>query len=289
MSALETLRGVLGVAVLSLFACEFANAGMTLFDPGVPSTNSAGSPSGSSGSKSVTQLYPTLSNAPASTPYTVLTYSPNVWRSDTALMDSMLGITGFQIEDFEDVHLLPGLSIQYRNPDHGPISTLLRTYDPTSTAPYVPQVWDGTHALVNDIDQFPEVNGPFDGCSDTYFLYQPGTRVFGVGISDFQSENVLTDLMINGTNYGRIDQLANYSNGSPFRNLYIKIIASESAPLITSVGFRPQDPNRPEWQYFDRVAISSSNAVVPEPASVIVFACLALVAGRRFLRREQTV
>ena len=44
----------------------------------------------------------------------------------------------------------------------------------------------------------------------------------------------------------RPQETALHVNGSPFRNLYPKIVANENAPLITSVGFRHQNRNAAE-------------------------------------------
>ncbi len=95
-------------------------------------------------------------------------------------------------------------------------------------------MWDGTKVLVNQADLTPPPNGPFNNISDVLtFLYQPGTTVFGVGLSDFQTENALTELFVNGVSLCRIDQLPNYVNGHPNRNLYLKIAVSGNTAPIT--------------------------------------------------------
>ena len=38
-------------------------------------------------------------------------YHPSVYNGDTQQLDAAVGVTGYSIEDFEDVELIPSLSI----------------------------------------------------------------------------------------------------------------------------------------------------------------------------------
>ena len=51
---------------------------------------------------------------------TLTAFAPSVYDPITANMDVTLGITGYTIENFEDVTLVSGLSIELNNPDSPP-------------------------------------------------------------------------------------------------------------------------------------------------------------------------
>lgn len=70
--------------------------------------------------------------------------------------DSVLGVDGFVIEDFEDTSLATGLQVQVIPPTlagYGPTSTLPFIFDPvpddTFGTVFDNGVWDGAHGLIN--------------------------------------------------------------------------------------------------------------------------------------------
>ncbi len=68
------------------------------------------------------------------------------YNQDFAVMDLALGLTGFTIENFENENLVSGLSLEYLNPNNGPVTTLSQTYTDGSGV-FSNNNWDGNRAL----------------------------------------------------------------------------------------------------------------------------------------------
>jgi hypothetical protein len=204
---------------------------------------------------------------------TVLTtFGPSVYNSNPAVMDANLGVTGMVIEDFEDPALVPGLTVEFKNPDAGPTGTLAGNFTFGSA-------WDGTKLLINRPDQALGTS-----YADVVFHVAGGTPRFGVALSDFQSQLNETELFINGASVGLVSALPNYVNGGgpgpEGRNLYLRIDGDANVPLINTVEFRMRA--RTDALLFDHVAI-------PEPAATALLAGgLADGVVRRGRRRSRT-
>jgi hypothetical protein len=210
-----------------------------------------------------------LSLSLRASPINVVTFAPSVYNPNTAAMDAALGINGMLIEDFEDTTLIPRLSVEFRNPNGGPITTLPQTFAYIS--------WDGTKTLINRPDQ--QNMPPY---SDVIFYINGGTTRFGVGLVDFQTFLNETKLFVNGVDLGLVSSLPNYQDGA-IRNLYLLLSVSPGDPLITSVEFRMLGRN--DAIIFDHLAIDAEaqgTRPVPEPGTMLLLGTgLAGVAVRR--------
>jgi len=175
---------------------------------------------------------------------TITVFAPDVWSSDTASMDEMLGVAGYQIEDFEDVTFIDGLTESHSG----------GTFElPLSSR----RSWDGGNVLAHE--GFPIT-----------FTYAPGTSSFGFGISHDDNVNDAVKFQINGT--GAIFDLSaffpEYVIGSS-RNGYIRIDAESGDAPITAVEFFSTSPN--DRVFFDHLAFSSDPFVIPVPAAAWLF------------------
>lgn len=188
-------------------------------------------------------------------------------------MDTALSITGFTIEDFEDVNLAAGLMVELEDRDFGPTTTLPGLVNPATAGTGFPDsVWDGSHVLLNHVDNlWPPVFGA-DPASKTILLHLPaGTKQFGMGLSHFQTANGVHNLKVNGSNMGDIGTFTNYADGVD-RNLYIKLLATGS-DTISTVAIETASENA-DAIMIDHVAFSS----VPEPSVFACFGAIGLVA-----------
>ncbi len=131
----------------------------------------------------------------------VSSFSTSSYNSDTAAMDSTLGITGYTIEDFEDTTLVSGLSVKldFRSPS--PNSETTWTTLPGTPTSLGVDPWDGSHSLASTLDNGDTLNNRAQAVT---FLFDSGASSVGIGLSGFQSLNQLdypvTDhrLYING-------------------------------------------------------------------------------------------
>ena len=193
-----------------------------------------------------------LGIAPCACAYTVQFISNTAYNANLATMNANLGITGYTIENFEDTTLVDGLSIRYDSDT--PVTTLAHVYDPVHN----PNTWDGNYALVNDRNN---LWGNSSWVMKMGFYIQGGTRSFGIGLANFQSDATVHTLFINGNAWGTIDSLANYTTGVYCRNGYLKIDAG-AGELINSISLR--NDHSIDGLVFDYVAFGA----VPEPSSL---------------------
>lgn len=211
---------------------------------------------------------------------TFTTFDVNVYDPNTAVMDTSLGITGYTIEDFEDVNLVSGLSISWgASPQFTTLAGLI-TF-PTSE-------WDGTGVLYNALANDPA--NPLE--NEIKFLISPGAYSFGVGLSQFQAIYQATvSVLTNGNvviNNILIDpNFRDSSLGAPWRNLYLKIDAGTNE-IIQSVKFQLGPPSA-DGVLFDHVAFSTEpNIPIPEPTTMLLLGSglVGLAAFRRKSRKR---
>lgn len=133
-----------------------------------------------------TGLISTSLNANAAS---AVAFGPAEWGAS----DTVLGVSGYVIEDFEDTQLVSGLKVQVLPPSlsgYGPTATLPFTFTPAvddqvSNA-FVGSAWDGTKSLVNRPFLPITTYANDGGWSDMRFLFEGG--VTSVGFSIQQAE-----------------------------------------------------------------------------------------------------
>ncbi len=194
--------------------------------------------------------------------YNVVSFAPSQFNTNTQLMDQSLGLVGYTIEDFEDVNLVEGLTLEMVNPDLAPTSVLPQVYNPV----HANNQWDGSRALVNHNQQIFTTNPPLSQI--TTFHIEDGATSVGIGLANFQN---LTNhqLLINGQVVADISTLPGFAFGVSARNLYIRVDAEGGDALISSFSIDEQFSNA-DGLVFDHVAFLDN--AVPEPSSFIMFA-----------------
>ena len=214
--------------------------------------------------------------------FAIVSYSPTYYNSNTAVMDTNLGISDYIIEDFADTTLISGLSIQYDNGSQ--LTSLPQVYDITtplslSNGEQFPNgmpdnAWDETHALVNNVNN--EFDFPF--VAKTTFYLSGGVDSFGIGLANFQTKNASHDLYVNNVKIADITSpnLSGYADGMA-QNLYL-IINAGTGEKINSVSFLESSS---DTLVFDHLAVKSN---IPEPLSLLLMGSTLLVLGLKRLK-----
>ena len=198
--------------------------------------------------------------------FTINTFAGSSYNTNTTTMNATLGITGYDIEDFENTTLLSNLNIQYNT--NTPITSLPNIYNPVGTG-FSNNTWDGTYALTNGLNN--TWTSPF--ALNMTFTVVGGTKSFGIGLANFQSDVTAHRLYINGTDMGNLENLSNWTTGISVRNIYLRIDAA-AAEIINSVKITCASAT--DGLVFDHIAIQS--VPVPEPGT-----CIFLFVGLLFL------
>ena len=208
---------------------------------------------------------------------TTTLFAGSTFDSDTAAMDAALGITGFNIEDFEDVNLLPDLTVETTAPNSGPLNILPRTYTDGS-AGFSNNAWDGTNALVNtstnEIWFGPGGDLQHLIAQRTTFHLSNGASSFGIGLGNFQ-EVLDHAVFVNGIEViSVLDNEINFTSGVNLRNGYLRIDAGPGETIF-SVAFEvrlngtqtPVGGASSDGLIFDHLAFRAipANGAVPEP------------------------
>jgi uncharacterized protein YjbI with pentapeptide repeats len=148
--------------------------------------------------------------------FTVTSFDPTVVFSGTspaqqAALDAAVGITGYTIEDFEDLSFVPGLTVS-----GGVFGQSLNSAWPDA-------VWDGSSTY---LDQALTGSG-------VVFSIAGGTSSFGIGLGDIDVADV--NLFVNGQDLGSIMALPNWRKlGDNVRDVYLRVDAAPGE-IITSV------------------------------------------------------
>ncbi len=215
-------------------------------------------------------------------------FNGSAYSTNTAQMNTNLGISGYQIESFEDTTLIDGLSYSLANPNVGTFATLPNIAESSTVGD---TDWSGNHVLLgNSNNAFPNEG---TRVNEVTFHAAGGVSSFGVGLSGFQSNSTpysqypITDhtLFVNGVELGVLESLAgaNFSPGLN-RNAYLRIDGT-NGDVIQSVGFANIGGRITDLLVFDHVAFAS--ATVPEPSSFAFLACVGTIFGGLFANRRK--
>jgi len=188
-------------------------------------------------------------------------------------------IASATIENFEDVTLIPGLTIRMGGVPSPGVNrmwtTLPRVFNPslassccTLGGPFVNNAWDGVGALTNGGLGGTGLSGlsPGDGqfwdfvFADTVaFIMSPPKALFGIGLSNFQSaasgDPPRTDheLIVNGVSKGTLESLLpGWQSGQYIKNRYLLITAT-APDAITTVAI--QNVTLADGLVFDKLAL----------------------------------
>lgn len=196
--------------------------------------------------------------------------------------DATLGITGYTIEDFEDLTLASGLQISVTsgNGGYGPSSTLPNTFNPFTDSTHGSAfqlggggAWDGTRGLINTRTnrEFPYTESASWGFVGMHFSSPAASVGFSVQQMDLNAE-----LWIDGVLQGAMATLAGWSvNGQ--RQGYLRIDATGSDTISQITIRNGLNGDFRDGIMFDHLAFSP----VPEPASIVALGLGALIAVRR--------
>jgi hypothetical protein len=187
--------------------------------------------------------------------YLITMFGPSAYNSNTALMDATLGLTGFNIENFEDTTLIPGLSASGTN------------FNLSVSLPPAP--WDGSRAM-------------FLGNQPANITFSLAALASKVGIGMTFVNNSGHTVKINGGSAIDFTALPGFVFGN-VRNGYLIIDQQSGDAPITSLTFTNASlPS--ETLLMDHLAFN----VVPEPSSLILFAVGILgVLGYGYRRRKK--
>ena len=208
---------------------------------------------------SIATFLGTQSNANA---FTVSAFSP------IGFTDEIAGISNFEIEDFEDTTLIPGLSLEWIGSSISSLTTqpsLINNSDYWFTPN---NAWDGEN-LIGNFDK--EVY--YWALADTTKLnFSDNPTSVGIGISNYQYTGAT--LIINDVVYGGLSSIGSEVTRGLGKNVYLRIDAEEGEVINSiSIDGRPGD-----FIGFDRVAVG--HAGVPEPFTILgTGTAIALGAG----------
>ena len=188
-------------------------------------------------------------------------------------------IASATIENFEDVNLIPGLTIRMGGGITTPAmwtGTIPHTWNPaTATScctlggPFPANAWDGSNAICNGgfgtgSTGLSPHNGnywDFSFADSVYFLMSPPVTQFGVGLSNFQSLGGPTpitnhELIVNGVSKGNLETLLpGYAPGVNVRFRYL-VVTATAPDNIQSVSI--QNVSALDGLVFDEVALGGA-------------------------------
>ena len=200
--------------------------------------------------------------------YTINQYGPSVYiggsSSELAIMEQNLGIAGATIEDFDDLNLIPGLTV------NGPLymgsNTLYNTWGDPSTNTFV--VWPTT-------SDFATIN------------ISQGVKLLGIGFAWlYYSGGCINEMIINGDTSILLSP-TNFSDfifGDNLRNGYITIESDIDDPLIQTVEFKALTGWYDAYG-FDYIALKQPSVPIPGAVWLLSSGLIGLLAFRRKFRK----
>ncbi len=207
--------------------------------------------------------------------YSYNSFGAGAWGTS----DATLGVSGYTIEDFEDVNLAGGLMVGVVSPNGNlaPTSVLPNTFKPADDAFGNAftlgggGAWDGLHGVINT-----RTNQTFSysesGSWGNLTFYFNSARSVGFSLQQMDRD---ANLIINGVSQGSINLLATNFSGGNGRQGYFRIDATGS-DVINSVGLVDAFGGGDGYM-FDHVAFTT----VPEPGSLAVLGLGALAILRK--------
>lgn len=211
---------------------------------------------------------------PAGAALTTTTFDGSVWpRTDAAV-----GVTGFNIESFEDLTLASGLRIGLVG---SPLSsTLPATFNPATDDSagnvFVGGIWDGSNVVINQsANDVPACGYNCGGWGDILIEIAAGTTSIGFSVQQLDSS---LSLFANGSATA-FATLSLPSAGS-FRNGYVRVDAT-GGDTIQTLLLRPTTVG--DGYSMDYLAFAPSVDPVPEPraTALVLFGLLSwTVRGR---------
>jgi len=192
--------------------------------------------------------------------FTINYFAPSLFTTDMTLLNTRLGITGYQFEDFEDGILTPGLTITAA-------ATISNGYtgSPQTTVhngTVAPTGWIYSTSIAswsaNQFCIYPQVVANFHT-----FSFDHGISSFGFGIAEIDDIGGPHVVMVNGQETTVvIENLPGFVR-SDGRNMYI-LVDVAPGEVLNSVGL--QTVSSVESLFFSHLAFSENPAigVVPE-------------------------
>lgn len=208
--------------------------------------------------------------------YVVNSFSAPGWGGS----DVSVGVSGYTIEDFEDLTLASGLQVGVVSPNgnYGPSSSLLNTFKPsddlfgTAFTLGGGGVWDGEHGIINTRTNQTFSYSDSGSWGDLTFYFSSGMSSVGFSVQQMDRDALI---MVNGTSIGAVSTLATNFTGGKGRQGYLRVDAV-GGDTISSIGLK--DPIGGDGYMFDHLAYQS----VPEPVSLVALGGgLAILARRR--------
>jgi hypothetical protein len=167
--------------------------------------------------------------------YTVTYFGPATWQAS----DAMLDVADCVIEDFEDVDLLPNMTVQIAEDDGSfaapPENPLARTFDPVTDDPFgsafVSGVWDGSHVLVNTVGNQSGTYIDSTVWRDIRFTFSGVVRKVGFSLDQAGLDHAI---VVNGVLLTTFSSLVGFVFGSD-RNGYLVVRAEEGDADISTL------------------------------------------------------
>ena len=161
--------------------------------------------------------------------FVVTAFDPGTWPRT----DGDLGVSGFIIEDFEDVDLAPGLLVQISDgtDNYGPTNRLAAAFDPNVDDPngalaFTSGLWDGSRLLLNR--RTPPPAGYLDfAWGDASFLFPAGATSVGFSV---QNMELSAELFVNGVSLGTLNSRLPTTGD---RNGYLRVDAGTNEVIYS--------------------------------------------------------